>query len=125
MAAVWRPNKFKSVEQLQELIDKYFADCDKDKRPYTITWLAYDLDTTRETLLDYQNNPDLSKFSDTIKKAKLKCEKYAEEYLYVWKNTAGAIFSMVNNYWRKNKQNFAWDKDDDPIDSTLTIKRQD
>jgi hypothetical protein len=125
-----RPLKFKSVEELQEKIDAYFVDCDphaeqyevyeyqkdldgKDMRdeemmlvkkwhitpqiPYTITGLALALDTTRETLLDYEERDE---FSDTIKKAKMKCQNYTE--LQLFKNNAtGPIFSLKNNYnWR-------------------------
>jgi len=100
-----RPPKFESREQLQSLIDAYFDSCwetYKDNkrvqiRPYTITGLANALDTTRETLLDYE---DKEEFSDTIKKAKCKVEQYVEEYLFVGRNTAGAIFNLKNNYSR-------------------------
>lgn len=107
-----RPPKFESKEQLQSLIDAYFSSCwdvdDKGKktqiRPYTITGLANALDTTRETLLDYEEKDG---FSDTIKKAKQQCEQYVEEYLFTGKNTAGAIFNLKNNYkaWRDKVEN--------------------
>ncbi len=76
-----RPPKYKTVAQLQGLIDNYFRSCweqrldmfgnpifvkDKNKRrtnipvmvqkrPYTITGLALAIGTTRDTLLDYEN----------------------------------------------------------------------
>jgi hypothetical protein len=77
---VGRPLKFQSVEELQQKIDAYFAECDphtgmekyvvrlKDDStkvierecltpqvPYTITGLALALDTSRKTLLDYES----------------------------------------------------------------------
>lgn len=76
-------------------------------RPYTITGLALALDTTRQTLLEYEGevpgrekaNP---KFADTIKEAKLKCELYIEEGMM--KGTvppAPGIFNLKNNYeWK-------------------------
>lgn len=75
-------------------------------KPFTITGLALALDTTRETLLDYENEKydgdvevgELRKYSDTIKNAKAKIEEYAEEQLYRDKNVAGVIFNLKNNY---------------------------
>ncbi len=108
---VGRPRKWKTVEELDQAIQKYFDDCkelDDDgnqigwKRPLTITGLAIAVDSCRDTLLDYQNHYD-GEFSDTIKKAKQIVESYAEEYLFNGKNTAGAIFNLVNNYGWKNK----------------------
>jgi hypothetical protein len=79
--ATGRPLKFKSPEQLQAKIDAYFASCWKETpifkdgkqigvtrhqaRPYTITGLALDLDTTRETLIDYErDNPKFTAYSE-------------------------------------------------------------
>jgi hypothetical protein len=92
-----RPPKFNSVEELQDKIDEYFQECDEKSRPRTITGLALALDTTRETLLDYQ---DKDEYSYTIKKAKLRCENFAEEHLFSGRNVAGAIFNLKNNYSR-------------------------
>ena len=131
-----RPLKFQSVEELQQKIDAYFADCDphvkdvtewvqardpkgqlkKDRhglnylvevhhkimteqKPYTITGLALALDTSRETLLEYEERPE---FVDTIKKAKVKCEAYAETLLFSTTPT-GTIFNLKNNYGWKDK----------------------
>ena len=118
---VGRPLKFKSAKELQSKIDAYFRDCDKKKKPYTITGLALALDTTRETLLDYEERDE---FSDTIKKAKLKCQAYAEEQLFTNRNTAGVIFNMVNNYGWKNKQdidNNIGNKDGKPFETAQLV----
>lgn len=84
--------------------------------PYTITGLALALDTTRKTLLDYEErasnyqpgddgyDPLYAKLSNTIKKAKAKVENYAETYLYNGKNTAGGIFNLKNNFGWADKQ---------------------
>jgi hypothetical protein len=116
-----RPLKFKSAEELQKMIDAYFANCDKKKKPYTITGLALALDTTRETLLDYEERDE---FSDTIKRAKLRCQAYAEEQLFTNRNTAGVIFNMVNNYGWKNKQdidNNIGNKDGKPFETAQHV----
>ncbi len=69
--------------------------------PYTITGLALALDTTRETLLDYEAR---DRFSDTIKRAKLKIQNYNEIQLY-GNNVAGVIFNLKNNYdWKDRTQ---------------------
>lgn len=95
-----RPLKFKSKEELEEKIFDYLMDCKEHTRPLTITGLALALDTTRETLLDYEEKDE---FSDTVKKAKLTIQNYVEEYLFTGKNVAGAIFNLVNNYHWTNK----------------------
>lgn len=69
--------------------------------PYTITGLATWLETSRETLLDYEERHE---FSDTIKAAKDKCENYVEVSL-LGKNPTGAIFNLKNNYgWRDRSE---------------------
>ena len=74
---VGRPLKFKTPEELQRKIDKYFENCRTEKRPFTITGLALALDTCRKAILEYEEREE---FSNAIKKAKLMCENYAEEY---------------------------------------------
>lgn len=122
-----RPLKFKSVEELQIKIDEYFKSCwrqkldmwgnpifikdDKGKKTkervmeqfkaYTVTGLAVFLDTSRETLIDYQGK---KKYSDTIKRAKERCQSYSEEFLYTGKNPAGAIFNLKTNFGYQDKQ---------------------
>lgn len=110
MAKVGRPPKFKTVAELEASIQAYFDSCwDLDEqgkkvrvRPYTITGLALALDTTRETLLDYENVYE--EFSDTIKRAKLQCQNYVEEGMIMGKVPAiPAIFNLKNNYGWKDK----------------------
>lgn len=69
------------------------------QKPYTITGLALALDTSRETLLEYQERPE---FVDTIKKAKDRCHNYVEDSLLT-SNPTGAIFNLKNNYGWKDK----------------------
>lgn len=97
-----RPNKFTSVEEMEKAIEEYFEYCDENGKPYTISGLAYALDTTRRTLLDYQENDE---FSHTIKKAKAKIERFNEELLFSKDvPTVGVIFNLKNNYDWKDKQ---------------------
>lgn len=94
-----QPRKFKSVKELQEKIDDYFEMCDKEKRPYTITGLALVLDTSRQTLVNYEKTDE---YFDTIKRAKHRCENYLEEGMLTNKlNSTASIFNAKNNYgWR-------------------------
>ena len=109
MAKVGRPLKFKSVEELQEKIDAYFVQCDKDKEPYTITGLALALDTSRETLMNYEKKEE---FFDTVKKGKLRVEHDYE--IALRKNgRAGEIFGLKNFGWK--------DKTEQSVDLTTDI----
>lgn len=132
-----RPLKFQSVQELQEKINAYFADCDphveevtewleaRDKegklkkdgyglsylvevthkvltkqKPYTFTGLALALDTSRETLLDYEEKDE---FSDSIKAARDKCQSFVEQSLFTAPNVTGPIFNLKNNYGWQDK----------------------
>lgn len=89
----WRPLKFESVEVLQEKIDQYFKETSKDE--WTLTWLAVFLDTSRETLQNYQ---DREEFFDSIKKAKDMVEMWYEIDLKKKGNT-WTIFALKNFWW--------------------------
>jgi phage-related protein len=96
-----RPLKFNNVEELESMIDSYFIECDQSKKPYSITGLAVWLDTSRETLINYEERPE---FFDTIKRAKVKCENWVEEGALMNRiNATSAIFNLKNNYGWKDK----------------------
>lgn len=74
----------------------------KQRRPYTVTGLAVWLDTSRQTLLEYEGEVEGREkdpaFADTIKRAKQRNENYAEEKLFDGDfPTRGVIFSLSNN----------------------------
>lgn len=106
-----KPLKFKTVQELQDKIDAYF---DSIEQPIvlengevrlrdvpTITGLALALDTTRETLCDYQNREE---YSDTIRRAKQRVEMFAEKQLYLGKSASGPIFALKNFGWADNQK---------------------
>lgn len=99
-----RPLKYKSVEEIKPLIEKYFNETPKDE--WTITWLALALDTSRTTLIDYQNRWEDGlidkEFTDTIKRAKEMVEHSYELDLKKRGNT-WTIFALKNFDW-KDKQ---------------------
>lgn len=107
--------KFKSPEELENNIDQYFLICDKEKKIPTITGLAYHLDTTRKTLLEYENSDKNSmlkrvedsakdRYINTIKRAKARIEMEYEQALFNKNSVVGAIFTLKNNYNWVDKQ---------------------
>ena len=94
-----RPKIYNSVEEIEKDIEKYFLECDKKNKPYTISGLAYYLDMDRRTLLNYSKD---EQFFLTIKKAKLKIEQQLEENaLMGGANATFTIFNLKNNYgWK-------------------------
>lgn len=120
-----RPPKFDNKEQMQDLIDKYFAECKgeilKDEngeavlnknglpiiinsKPPTITGLALALGfQSRQALLNYQGKKE---FNDTILKAKSRVEEYAETRLFDRDGVNGAKFSLEYNFkWNSTNNN--------------------
>jgi len=96
-----RPLKFKTPEELQKCIDQYFAECDEKGKPYTVCGMAYALNCSRQTLLNYSEK---GAFLDTVTRAKLKIQAYAEEHLFIVKNSNGVQFSLKNNFGWRDKQ---------------------
>lgn len=97
-----RPLKFKTLKSLQTKIDAYFKSCKPNKQnpqgePLTITGLALALDTSRETLLNYEGREE---FFDAIKRAKLRVENFAEKQLFTSKSPTGPIFALKNFDWK-------------------------
>ena len=96
-----RPLKY-TKEELETLIESYFLGTPIDNQ--TITGLALHLDTSRETLMNYEERDD---FFDTIKKAKDKIE-HAYELRGIKVGNAFDIFRLKNMGW-KDKQDIAAD----------------
>lgn len=96
-----RPLKFKTPEELQERGSAYFTLCKEKGVPLTITGLANFLDTSRETLINYENRDE---FFDTIKRLKQTVEEYAETQLFLGKNAAGPIFALKNFGWSDKQE---------------------
>lgn len=103
-----RPLKWKTIEEINPLIDKYFANTPKEE--WTITGLALALDTSRVTLIDYCNRAEDEKdmavdplFSYTIKKAKEMVEHSYEIDLKKSGRT-GTIFALKNFDWKDKSE---------------------
>jgi hypothetical protein len=100
-----RPLKFKSVDELKDKIEAYFLSIqDEDGnyiKPPTVTGLAVALNTSRETLCNYEEKEE---YFDAIKDAKARCEAWVEENALVGKaNATFSIFNLKNNYKWKDK----------------------
>lgn len=128
MADIGRPLKFQTVKELQNAIDAYFeemknslyinADGIPIYEPLTITGLALALDTTRKTLMEYEERDE---FSNTIKKAKTRIENFAEKRLFGTAPT-GAIFALKNYGWKDKSESEMYGKDGGSIDHSLTVR---
>lgn len=89
-----RPLKFENEQVLKERINEYFESTPEGLR--TITGLAVHLDTSRETLCNYEKKQE---FFDTIKNAKDRVEMDYEISLRK-RGSAGDIFGLKNFGWR-------------------------
>lgn len=116
-----RPLKYKTVEEMQVLIDKYFEDCDKVEDPYTITGLALALDfSSRRDLLDYQGRPE---FALAIRNAKLRVENWSDKKLLKGNgNPTGSIFNLKVNFGWKDTVNVEVESKDSVIKDSIESK---
>lgn len=101
---VGRPKLYENVEEMEKDIEKYFKECDKKSKPYTVSGLAYALDMDRRSLLNYSKD---EKFFPTIKRAKQKIEQQLEEKgLMGTSNATFTIFNLKNNFdWKDKVEN--------------------
>ncbi len=91
---IGRPLKFKTPEEILKLGEAYLA-----KTPeldWTVTGLALALNTSRETLSEYQERPE---FVDAIRYLKDKVE-YSYELGLRRRGNAGDVFGLKNFGWR-------------------------
>lgn len=109
-----RPPKYKTPEEMQEVIDAYFRKGgdegdsggawmqfgDAEVFAPTISGLAFALGMSRQALCDYEKKDE---FLDTIKRAKSRVEIALEQKLY-GNAVTGTIFNLKNNFGWKDKQ---------------------
>ena len=115
--------KYKTQEQLQEGIDRYFAKCDDDKRPYTMSGLALSLGIDRVTLIRY-GDKDL--FATQIKEAKDRVQAQLEENALMGKgNATFTIFNLKNNYGWKDQVEVTNNNEMSKLDELLEAIKND
>jgi len=86
---------YKTPEEMQDKIDKYFNSLGKRDRP-TISELCYELGfCSRQSFYDYEEKKE---FSYTIKRAKLRIQIHYEKQLN-YNGCTGAIFALKNFGW--------------------------
>lgn len=108
--------KYETVDEVKEIIEQYFNDCEeKDKYP-TITGLGSALGVDRMSVCHYKNICDSDKFKtipdelkvevqDVIRQAYIYVEsKYEDKLLNDGRSPIGAIFSLKNNFKWVDKQ---------------------
>jgi len=122
-----RPHKFQDATELQSKIDDYFNTTPADE--VTITGLALHLDTSRETLMDYENgtwganltDEEQKSLSYTIKKAKLRVHNEYEKDLRR-KGRGGDIFALKNFGWKDKQESEVYGKDGESLNANLTVR---
>lgn len=101
MGEVGRPKAFKNVEEVEKKINAYFNYCEEKEKPYTMSGLAYYLEVSRQTLVNYSNKDE---YFDTIKKARDRVQMQLEENALSNKaNPTFTIFNLKNNFDWKDK----------------------
>ena len=97
-----RPLKFKTVEELEEQIEKYYIRCQEKEKPLTMSGLALWLGIDRSTLVNYSYRDD---FFHTISVARAMVQADMEERaLGGESNATMSIFSLKNNFGWVDKQ---------------------
>jgi len=126
MARPFGTLKYNNVEDLQKGIDNYFVECEVRKAPYTMSGLAYALDISRQTLLNYKNTDS---YFDAISRARVRCEQYSAECLFDRDKVNGAKFDLANNHGMSERSQLdIGNKDGQPLqlaslsDDTLKIR---
>lgn len=115
--------KYETAEEMQAMIEAYFTSCEGKvltgadgkpvlnkygqpiiygEKPLTMSGLARALGfKSRQTLLNYKAKAE---FMDTVTRAKQRVEEYVEGRLFDKDGSAGAKFSLENNFGWASKQ---------------------
>lgn len=95
-----KPFKFKTIKDLEKGIEAYFERCNEEGEPLTVTGLALALDTSRQTLMEYQVRDG---YGDIVRRAKLRIE-HACELRLIARGNGGDIFAMKNFGWSDKQE---------------------
>jgi len=97
-----RPPKWKYVDDFSKQADGFFDWCNQNDYIPDIEAFAVYMDTTRKTILDYENKKE---FSYTLKKIKDKIFFYKKQLAFKGKiNATVFIFDAKNNHGYRDKQ---------------------
>lgn len=131
-----KPYKFTNAAELEKKIEEYFNWCIEKDRPFTMSGLAYALDTDRSVLVQYSGvgslrydysgiDPvELEKIHNALQRAKKRVQVFAEENLYREKGQVnGVIFALKNNHnWKDQQEVTTVTKDAGPDLSNMTTE---
>lgn len=109
--------KYKTLKELQTVIDEYFDYCDNrlvqgydnktneqfayiSPAPYTMSGLARRIGLSRQALCEYSHREE---YGDAIMRAREKVEEDVENRLMETRNEKGAMFNLKNNFGWKEK----------------------
>ena len=109
--------KYDNLEDLEDGISKYFADCDEQGKPYTLEGLSLALNITPQTLCNYGSKEYAEgKYFEAINRARLRCIEFASTRLYDKDGVQGAKFYLTNNAERMGGLRYA-DRQEVSVDS--------
>ncbi len=88
---------FTNAQDMQKLIDAYFAYCDERDKPGNMSGLAYYLGfSSRQSLWEYSQKPE---FADTLTRARLKVEADTVDCGMQGRGNANFVmFNLMNNF---------------------------
>lgn len=124
MKVVGRPPKYTDIEEFEQKIDEYFESRKgevardengnivfnkyggicyiKEPRPPTITGLALYLGfNSKQTFYNYGEK---KRFMESVNRARMRIEEYAEEQLYSREGQRGAEFNLKYNFGWKSAE---------------------
>ena len=115
--------KYQTVDEVREIIENYFTDCEKQQKYPTITGLAFAIGVDRHVVVDYKNICESDKFKtipddmkrevqELIRQAYIYVEsKYEDRMLNDGRSPIGTIFSLKNNFqWVERQEVVKTDK---------------
>lgn len=102
----YKPYKYNDPRELAKRIDDYFKVCTDERRPFTMSGLAYYLELSRKTLLNYEKIfPNCVELFSAIKRARMRVEGSLDEKLVSGMPATGLIFALKNNFgWKDQMQ---------------------
>jgi hypothetical protein len=92
-----RPRIYETVEELEQAVEAYIADCKENKKKPSVTGATLHLGfCDKTTLYDYR---DRAEYSHSVKRLLLFVENGYEEALH-GNSVTGSIFALKNMGWK-------------------------
>jgi hypothetical protein len=125
MSIYGRPPKYETPEELEAIVEKYFAGLMDDKgerfiRPPTVSGLAYALGMSTRSLLRYEGRDD---FCPIVTRAKQVCELFLEETAIIGKSK-NPISLLGMNFNRVERKEVDHGVTDDLADILVSARKR-